>query len=255
MMAIAGSFYLISTYAFVFFCTAAGVRLVLLARRNGTRPELLLGGALALMGGFGYGGLITMSFARLWLGPEAMAWIPSVSVLAKAVHDFGVLLMIGFIVTVFRPTERWARALAGVMAAALVVGNLGHTLNDGFRELRSQTSWYWLGFATIGTVPLWNGIEAFLYHGQMKKRAALGLADAAVVNRFLLWTFGSAFSFLAIWTVSLPSLLGLPIERQTALTPLTLSLTGIWGIGAIGAYWLAFFPPAWYARRLKAPGA
>jgi hypothetical protein len=254
-MAIVGSFYLVSTYAFVFFCMATGVRLVRLARRNGTRPELLLGGALFLEGGLGYGVLITMTFARGWAGESGTSWIPTVSLLAKALHDVGVLMMITFIVTVFRPTDRWARALAAVMAAALIVGYAGHAAAGGFNELRIQTPWYWLGFATIGTVPIWGGIESFLYHGLMRKRAALGLADPVVVNRFLLWTLGSAFSVLAIWTVSLPSLLQLPLDRQMAIAPLSLSITGIWGIGAIGAYWLAFFPPAWYTRRMSAPTA
>jgi hypothetical protein len=253
MMAIAGSFYLVSTYAFVVFCMVLGVRLVRLARRNAARPELLLGSALFLMGGLGYGILITMAFSRGWFGEAGLAWIPTLSLIGKALHDVGVLCMIGFVLTVFRPTEPWARALAGTMAAALVVGYVGHALSDGFRDVRPGTPWYWLGFVTIGTLPIWNAIEAFLYHGQMKKRAALGLAEPMVVNRFLLWGIASIFSALAVWTVSIPSMLSFAADRQMALAPFTLSLTATWGIGSIGTYWLAFFPPAWYARRVKSP--
>ena len=50
-------------------------------------------------------------------------------------------------------------------------------------------------------------------------------------------------------------MLQLPLEQQTAMAPFTLSLTALWGIGAIGSYWLAFFPPHWYARRVTAPAA
>jgi hypothetical protein len=252
MMAIAGSFYLVSTYAFVLFCMVLGVRLVRLSLRNSARPELYLGSALFLMGGVGYGILITMSFARGWFGEAGMVWIPGVSLLGKALHDVGVLCMIAFILTVFRPIETWARALAAAMAAAIVVGYVGHAFAGGFKTI-TQSAWYWLGFATIGTLPLWNATEAFLYHGQMQRRAALGLADPMVVNRFLLWGIASIFSALAVWTVSIPSLLQLPIDRQMSLAPFTLSITAIWGIGSIGSYWLAFFPPAWYARRVKAP--
>ena len=176
MLAIAGSFYLVSTYAFVLFCMVLGVRLVRLAQRNAARPELYLGSALFLMGGVGYGILITMSFSREWFGEAGMVWIPGVSLLGKALHDVGVLCMIAFVVTVFRPTETWARTLAGTMVAVLIVGYVGHALADGFRDVRPSTPWYWLGFATIGTLPFWNATEAFLYHGQMRKRAALGLA-------------------------------------------------------------------------------
>lgn len=255
MLAIAGSFYLVSTYAFVLFCMVIGVRLVRLASRNAARPELFLGSALFLMGGVGYGILITMSFSRGWFGEAGMSWIPGVSLLGKGLHDVGVLCMIAFVVTVFRPTEKWARTLAITMAAVLIVGYIGHALSDGFRDVRPSTPWYWLGFATIGALPFWNATEAFLYHDQMKRRAALGLADPMVVNRFLLWGIASIFSALAVWTVSLPSMLQQPIDRQLALAPFTLSLTAVWGIGAIGSYWLAFFPPAWYARRVKAPAA
>jgi hypothetical protein len=252
MMAFAGVFYLVSTYAFVVFCIAIGIRLVRLSRRTGARPELLLGGALGLMGGLGYGILITMSLSRGWFGEAGLSWIPAVSLFGKGVHDIGVLFMLSFVLTVFRPTETWARALAGVMATALIVGFFGHAITDGFRDVRPQTPYYWLGFATIGTIPVWGAAESFLYHGLMKKRQAIGLADPMVVNRFLLWGIASTFSVLAVWTVSLPSLLNLPVPRQTAMAPFTLSLTAIWGIGAIGSYWLAFFPPSWYAQRVAA---
>jgi hypothetical protein len=257
MMAFAGVFYLVSTYAFIVFCVVLGVRLVRLARRSGARPELLLGGALGLMGGIGYGLLITLVFARGWFAgnESAAAVIPAISIFAKALHDLGVLLMLGFVLTVFRPTERWARVLAAVMATALLVGNVGHAASDGFRTVRLQTSWYWLGFATIGTLPAWAAIESFLYHGMMRKRQAIGLANPMVVNRFMLWGVANIFSVLAVWTVSLPSILRVALENQVDMAPFTLSLTALWGIGAIGSYWLAFFPPAWYARRVAAPAA
>jgi hypothetical protein len=256
MIAFAGVFYLVSTYAFILFCIAIGIRLVRLSRRTGARPELFLGGALGLMGGIGYGALITLVLAREAILETALGpWIPTMSTVAKGLHDLGVLFMITFVVKVFRPTEAWARALAGVMATALLVGYVGHTITDGFREVRMQTPWYWLGFATIGTVPIWAAVESFRYHGAMRKRQAIGLADPMVVNRFLLWAIANCFSVAAVWTVSLPSMLELPIEQQTATAPFTLSLTALWGIGAIGSYWLAFFPPHWYARRVVAPPA
>jgi hypothetical protein len=256
MMAFAGVFYLVSTYAFILFCIAIGVRLLRLSRRTGARPELLLGGALGLMGGIGYGGLITLVLARgQILGTALEPWLPTMSAVAKGLHDTGVLFMIAFVLTVFRPTERWARALAGAFAGALVVGYVGHTVTGGYSEPRMQTSWYWLGFATIGTLPMWAAIESFLYRSAMRKRQALGLADPMVVNRFLLWGVANVFSVLAVWTVSLPSILRLAVDLQTNMAPLTLSLTALWGIGAIGSYWLAFFPPRWYARRVAAPAA
>ena len=252
MAAVAGSLYLVSTTAFCLFCLAIGVRLVLLSRRNGGRPELLLGLGLGLTGGLGYGILIAVSLAQTVLGAAPSLALTASGLLGKAIHDVGVLAMLGFILTVFRPSEAWARTLAGVMAAVLVVGYFGNALTGGFAESRPQGFWYWLGFSAIGTYPMWAAAEAFRYHGLMSKRMALGLADPVVVNRFLLWGIASLFSVAAIWTISLPAILDLPLQEQIRLAPLSMSVTGVWGIGAISSYWLTFFPPAWYRARIAA---
>jgi hypothetical protein len=252
MAAVAGSLYLVSTTAFCLFCLAIGVRLLLLARRTRGRPELLLGLGLGLTGGIGYGILIAVSLARTAAGAAPAPALTAWGLLGKGVHDVGVLAMLGFILTVFRPGETWARALAGAMAAVLLVGYVGNAVTGGFAESRPQGFWYWLGFSAIGTYPMWMAAEAFRYHGLMRKRSALGLADPVVVNRFLLWGIASLFSVAAIWTISFPAILGKPLEEQVALAPLAMSITALWGIGAISAYWLTFFPPAWYRARIAA---
>jgi len=252
MSAVAGSFYLISTTAFCLFCLAIGLRLLLLSRRTGGRPERLLGLGLGMTGGFGYGLLIIVSLAHQANGGTFSNLLTALGLLGKAIHDLGVLAMLGFILTVFRPGERWARVLAGVMAVVLLVGYVGNAATGGFVESRPQGFWYWLGFTVIGTYPMWAAAEAFRYHGLMRKRRALGLADPVVVSRFLMWGIASLFAVAAIWTVSLPAILGLSLEEQLRWSPFVLSLTGIWGIGAISSYWLTFFPPAWYRARIAA---
>jgi hypothetical protein len=251
-MALAGSFYLISTTAFCLFCLVIGVRLLLLSRRTGALPERLLGLGLGATGGVGYGLLIIVSLARQANGGAPSDLMTALGLVGKAIHDLGVLAMLGFILSVFRPGERWARALAGAMAVVLLVGYVGNAVTGGFSESRPQGFWYWLGFTAIGTYPMWTAAEAFRYHGLMRKRRALGLADPIVVNRFLMWGVASLFSVAAIWTISLPAMLGLALEEQLRIAPLAMSITGIWGIGAISSYWLTFFPPAWYRARIAA---
>ncbi len=251
MMAIVGSLYLVSTAAFCLCCVAIGVRLHLLARRTGGRPERLLGTGLGLTGGLGYGILIAVTLSRQALGESAL--MTAAGALGKALHDLGVVAMIAFVLTVFRPGAAWARALGGAMVAALVAGYVGNAATGGFVHGRPEGFWYWLGFATIGTYPVWIAAESLLYYDLMRRRRALGLADPLIANRFLLWGVGALFSVAAIWTVSLPAILGLPLEEQRRLSPLVLSITAVWGIGAIASYWLTFFPPAWYRARLGAP--
>jgi hypothetical protein len=251
-VAFAGSFYLVSTTAFCLFCLVIGVRLLLLSRRTGGVPERLLGLALGATGGFGYGILIFVSLAHRANGGAPSTLLTALGLVGKAIHDLGVLAMLGFILTVFRPNERWARALAGAMAVVLLVGYVGNAVTGGFTQSRPQGFWYWLGFAVIGTYPMWNAAESFRYHGLMRRRGALGLADPLVVNRFLLWGIGALFSVAAIWTISLPAMIGLSLEDQLRIAPLAMSITGVFGIGAISSYWLTFFPPAWYRARIAA---
>jgi len=251
MAALAGSLYLISTAAFCLFCLAIGVRLQLLARRTGASPERLLGLGLGLTGGVGYGILIAVSLARQAVGDAPAPALVFWGLVGKGIHDLGVVAMLAFIVTVFRPGVSWARGLAGAMIAVLAVGYLGNALTGGFASMRLGF-WYWVGFSVIGSYPMWAAAEAFRYHGLMRKRRAIGLADPILVNRFLLWGVASLFSVAAIWTISLPAILGLPLAEQQRVAPASMSLTGLWGIGAISAYWLTFFPPAWYRARVLA---
>ena len=250
MAQLAGSFYLVSTVAFCLFCLAIGVRLMLLSRRTGARPELLLGIGLFLTGGFGYGILIAVALIRQAMGDRTPAIVEPIGIVGKALHDLGVVAMLGFILTVFRPGERWAMAFVALMVAALAVGNVVNAATGGFREARPMGFWYWLGFATIGTQPLWASFEALRYHDLLRKRRALGIADPVVVNRVLLWGVASIFSAAAIWTISLPSML-FPLDDQMRTAPTAMLLTALWGIGAITSYWFAFFPPGWYLARLR----
>jgi hypothetical protein len=251
MMALAGSVYLLSTAAFCICCLAIGVRLLLLSRRTGGAPERLLGLGVGLTGGLGYGVLIAVSLIRQALGEAPHPLLTVAGALAKALHDLGVCAVLGFVVQVFRPGAAWARALAAAMIAALAVGYAGYALGGGFVHGRPEGFWYWLEFAPIGTYQMWAAGESLLYHRLMRRRRALGLADPLVTARFLCWGTGSLLAVAAIWTVSWPALLGLPLEEQRHVAPITLSLTAVWGTACVAAYWLAFFPPAWYRARLQ----
>jgi hypothetical protein len=254
VLALAGSVYLLSTVAFCSCCVAIGVRLLLLSRRTGGVPERLLGLGLGLTGGLGYGILIAVSLTRQALGEAPDPLLTAAGALGKALHDLGVVAVLAFVVHVFRPGAAWARALAAAMAGAMALGYAGYGLAGGFAHGRPEGFWYWLEFAPIGTYQIWAAGEALAYHGMMRRRRALGLADPLVANRFLCWGVGSLLAVAAIWTVSVPALLGLPLAEQQRIAPVTLLLTAVWGTGCVAAYGLAFFPPRWYRERL-APAA
>jgi hypothetical protein len=248
---LAGSFYAISTLAFCVCCTVIGIRLALLSRRTAGRPELYLGLALFLTGGAGYGLLIGGAIAGAALESQPAA-IRAVGLAGLAIHHVGVAAMMAFILTVFRPTERWARGLAAFLITVLVVSWTGLVGAGGSPRISEGSGWYWLGFSVTGTYPFWVTFEAFHYYALMRRRRAIGLAEPVVTNRFLLWGIASLLAAAAIWCAALPGLLGGSAEEQMAMAPYVLPVTAILGIGAVASYWLAFFPPRWYLRNLGA---
>jgi len=249
VVAVAGALYLVSTVAFCAISTAVGVRLLLLWRRTRELPELLLGIGILLTAGIGYGLMIGSSLARLAL-PDAVPALAIASAAGWLLHHTGVVLVIGFVVYVFRPRARWARLLASLLICCLTFGLVLYGLEGGFEHGRSEGFGFWLSFAAIGSYPLWGATEALVYWRRMQRRREIGLAHPVVTNRFLLWGIASICTAAAVWTVTAPALLGLSRSRQEDLMPLTLLATACFGIGAVCAYWLAFLPPRWYAARL-----
>lgn len=249
MTALAGSLYLVFTFAFVGVTLAIGARLLVLARSTGGRPELLLGLGLPLTGGVGYGLLVGASLARD-AGGEAPALLAVATAVGKLAHDVGVVLILAFVVHVFRPGVAWARAVAAGAAAVMAVGFGGYALAGGLAHGRPEGFFYWLEFVVVGSYPVWVAAESFRYYVLMRRRRALGLADPVVTNRFLLWGCGSLLSLAAIWVLTLPTLVYGP-RAEVSAEPFLLA-TAVLGIGSVTAYALTFFPPrayrAWIQR-------
>ncbi|MCP5056291.1 MAG: hypothetical protein GY937_06135 [bacterium] len=85
----------------------------------------------------------------------------------------------------------------------------------------------------------------------MRKRVALGLAEPLVANRFLLWAIASLCTVASVWTVNAPVFLGYEPGSAGEISARSISMlvTSAFGIATICAYWLTFFPPAWYRAR------
>jgi hypothetical protein len=130
----AGALYLLTV-------TIVGCRLLLLARRSGGLPELLLGLALLLGGTLG--------------GPLEAAGMASRADIDPAIS--GKLLLVGklfgmvalachavFIWRVFRPSEPWAPWLAGALVACPLAGLLGAAATGAFARAEIPLFWFWV---------------------------------------------------------------------------------------------------------------
>jgi hypothetical protein len=247
-------FHSLATLAFVAGSAVVAVRLLKLAARTGQEPERLLGGAILCSAVLGYGVLIANLMIRGdRTGADAPAFTVFLSGAGRILHDFGVTLFLLFVVRVFRPEEAWAKALQRGMLALLWGGVLWGGATGGFRneiEAVGTPAW-WCEYAVIWTYPVWSMTEAYRYWGAMRRRAAIGLAEPLVANRFFLWGTGSLFSCLAIWTASVPYAVIDDIELALAITPAIRIVTAIAGIGSVSCSLFAFLPPAWYRRKVE----
>jgi hypothetical protein len=83
----------------------------------------------------------------------------------------------------------------------------------------------------------------------MSRRLRLGLADPVVTNRFLLWTLAGVCA-IGMFLTSIPPIF-LDPQRDVLVLVLDLLAFSACGAGVSVLYFLTFFPPAAYRRRLR----
>jgi hypothetical protein len=135
-----------------------------------------------------------------------------------------------------------------VAIAFLATAYAADILENGLVNRRDGGSWFWGGMVMRLFVMAWSSFESLLYWSRMRRRLRLGLADAVVTNRFLLWGIGSGAAFLgSAFGVAVIALTG-PTSSRIPSFDLIVSLHGL--VAAI-AMWFAFQPPAFYVRWLE----
>ena len=252
------SYSLVATLIFVLTSAVVSVRLVLVGRRRRRTPGLYLGLGMLGTGGLGYGVRIAVAVAHGTASADLMTFSErALRGLGQILHDAGVTMTIVFVLSVFRPQERWAKLLAGVMLLSLWGGCLGWELENGFRSSARGNAFWWMHYATIWTYPLWTTTESYRYYGLMRRRVALGLAEPLVTNRFLVWGTASIGTLLAVWISSISFFIPRDPATLAAWSPGIQIGVATVGVATVSLYYLTFFPPRWYrawvARNAPAP--
>jgi hypothetical protein len=243
------SVHLLATLGFVLVSAVVSLRLLWLARRTRQRPELLLGGGILGTAVLGYGTLITAMILRGGLGAVATNLLErSLHCAGQVMHDAGVSMVILFVLTVFRPHDRWARVLAGTALLVLWTGHAGWELTNRYVSTLPGNGFWWLRYSVIWTYPLWTMVESYRYYGMLRRRRALGLADPLVTNRFFLWGSASLGTTLATWTASVPYFLVSDPEAMVRVAPFIQVATAIVGVTTVTLYGFTFVAPRWYRR-------
>lgn len=237
---------------FVLVTTGVGVRMLFLARRTRGAPELLMGAGMTLIGLVGYPlGLVAGAGRGTVAEVNIPLWVVSIVAI-----DVGLLCIYGFTRHVFRRDATWARMLVWAVGAFLVFVGVGNTRAFLVAPPDAPSAGVTLGWTALflaGSAGcfLWTGIEGALQYRMARRRAQVGLADAVVVNRFLLWAlFG-----LSATVINAVSAVNLARGVYAGASDEMKVVTGVFGLVAAAGMYLAFVPPAWYLRRMQGGAA
>jgi len=223
--------------AFLISSVSIGIRLLLLSRRTHGVPEFAIGAGFLVGCVVGYVPETVVLSSDL-LPPAIELQVLAVTQIAIRAAAVAVLF---FTWKVFRAREAWARNFAVLIAVALVMSWIAFPSTRTHASEPRELFWYDF-FAVARTVAIaWGSIESLVYYGKCRRRERLGIVDALVTNRFLLWGIGLAAMTLLMASTLLAS--AFAVDPAAPGWVLLESLSGL--VGAI-ALWLTFFPGRFY---------
>jgi hypothetical protein len=235
---------LASATAFVGVGAGVGVKLLRLARRTRGFPERVVGFALFVLSAVAWPLMLAASAS---LPEPATRAARAGASLAMAFGWSGVFL---FTWRVFRPGPGWGRTLAGVgisveLAAGLAGVIRALALDDASALSRPAPSGLVL-LLGAEVVYVWTALESFRYRALLRRRIPLGLADPLVADRFGLWGWTGVLGGGSIAPATFAMLTG--GDPNTLWSHL---VVGVCGLACSGVLYLAFLPPAVYARFVR----
>jgi hypothetical protein len=230
--------------AFAGTSLAIGVRLLMLGRHTRGIPELAIGLGFVIGCVVGYVPE-TIVLSSDFMSHELEATVLAVTQVAIRLAAISVLV---FTYHVFRAREAWAKGLAVLLVVALAMSWVAFPYTRIFAENSRDIFWYDF-FAVARSLALaWGAAESLVYYAKSRRRLRLGLAEALVTNRFLLWGIGLASFTLLMASTLLASAAG--IDPAVSGWVLLESFAGLVGASTL---WLTFFPGkayrAFVARR------
>jgi hypothetical protein len=233
---------LIGFGSFLAVSLTVGTRLLLQARRTRKVPELAMGLNFLLAGFLGYA--LVVAAESLHLLPGRLAGFGSFFGVSGI--SIGGAFVCLFTQQVFHPQRRVAQ-----VAVALVTGWFGLAIVGAWilNVEKAQPGFgVWLGHwgTHVGLLAAygWSTGESLRYYALMRRRVQVGVGDALVANRFLLWGIGTFATVLVTLLYMGMQLLG-HYELPASLVGVSSLLVLVSAI----AEWLAFFPPQSYRKR------
>jgi hypothetical protein len=219
------------------FYIGVGARLLRLARRTREVPERLLGLYFAATG---------VCYV-IYFVPElagSLAFVDAWRFASRLAYFFAVVAILTFTRVTFRPDDRWAKGLAGLLVLVMCGGLVIAAINGAWDAGVESVGW-WLEFGAYSAALAWFAWEAFSAWGGARKRVRIGLCDGVGANRFLLVALFGAFQVGACFAELAVELESAGHQAASALADGVLGAVEVAGIAML---WLAFFSPEWYQR-------
>lgn len=179
---------LLGVGAFCVVSAIVGVRLLLLYRRTGMRPER--DGALALLGigplGFGLA-VLSGQLIGASLDVATAVWAFAAACIAA-----GSTAACAFTARVFHGASPLARVVTWTAGAVLVACWFVEAFATGFVADQPASPATRVADVVRTAALLWGGVAALHHHALARRRLRIGLAERDITDRFLLWGLGLA---------------------------------------------------------------
>ena len=238
----------IAMAVFVLSCSAVGLRLIWIGARQNVGPAWSCGIGFTFIATVGQplqaaSGSYTGTIGEINHGLAAAGLLFVCAGLAS---------FFAFTLTVFRKDATWAWVLCCAAILALTFCGFGRigalaSADRAMRAVAAGSPWS-ISIGSLSTLCYaWLGFEGMLEWTKSRRRLALGLADATVSNRFLMW---------GLFGVSTTILSGFLLFLQLTTVGGSQSLQGqiattTFGLVSAGTVMLAFFPPERYLAWIR----
>jgi hypothetical protein len=165
----------------------------------------------------------------------------------RVVYALAIVPLVLFMRLVFHPGERWASWLAWTSALCLFAGLFFSALSGDLEGMTLSNGWFWVEWVGY-TVPFgWVAIDSLLSHSNAVRRARIGLCEAVVVNRYLLWAvFGALQVAVSLAFIPMYS----SVSQESLIAAWADALVGGLELASLTLIWFVFFPPLAYRRWL-----
>jgi hypothetical protein len=234
-----------SVVAMLLVTAVVGGRLLLAARQTRQLPELLFG--LGFLGA-GVGLCIDqLGTSFVWTAATPFATVMNTALFGLVVS--GVVALHAAIWRVFHPHGIWG-FMTFAVGSCLAIVAYGMRIGSGeFSARVSDSRGVEVFVFSLIWVFTWAGTEAIQLYLRLRRQARLGLSKPVAASQIGLW--GVAASLSAVMTFVIGVNL-LSFDRSPLVDTFSTGLLLLTVLGASGAMWCAFFPPAALRSRLDA---